>query len=128
MTAHAFRRTTVATTGTLPQLLTIDQRAERLGVGSRHVRRTVAEKRVPYLKVGKFVRFDPAEIATWLDLARVRPPRFGTWTVASRPCRSAVLRPAYRSVRVGQGWRSFARPQQRLIDAGRMIGCGEFEQ
>jgi excisionase family DNA binding protein len=65
------RRTTVATTGTLPQLLTIDQLAERFGVSSRHVRRLVAEKRVPYLKIGKFVRFDPAEIATWLDLTRV---------------------------------------------------------
>lgn len=57
-------------TATLPQLLTIDQLADRLGVSTRHVRRLVAEKRVPYLKVGKFVRFDPAEIAEWLDHAR----------------------------------------------------------
>jgi excisionase family DNA binding protein len=71
LTAHAFGRTTVATTGTLPQLLTIDQLVERLGVSGRHVRRLVAEKRVPYLKIGKFVRFDSAEIATWLDRARV---------------------------------------------------------
>jgi hypothetical protein len=34
------------------------------------VRRLVAEKRIPYLKVGHFVRFDPAEIAAWLDNAR----------------------------------------------------------
>jgi excisionase family DNA binding protein len=60
----------LATTGTLPQLLTIDQLAERLGVSVRHVRRLVAEKRVPYLKVGKFVRFDPVEIGEWLDNAR----------------------------------------------------------
>jgi excisionase family DNA binding protein len=55
----------------LPQLLTIDQLAERLGVSTRHVRRLVAEKRVPYLKVGWFVRFDPADVATWLDRGRV---------------------------------------------------------
>ena len=61
----------MATTGTLPQLLTIDQLAERLGVSTRHVRRLVAERRVPYLKVGKFVRFDPSEIAEWLDWTRV---------------------------------------------------------
>lgn len=61
----------MATTGTLPQLLTIDQLAERLGTSTRHVRRLVAERRVPYLKVGKFVRFDPAEISAWLDRTRV---------------------------------------------------------
>jgi excisionase family DNA binding protein len=60
----------LAPTGTLPQLLTIDQLAEQLNVSIRHVRRLVAERRVPYLKVGKFVRFDPAEISTWLDLGR----------------------------------------------------------
>ncbi len=51
---------------TIPQLLTIDQLAERLGITERHVRRLVAEKRVPYLKVGRLVRFDPSEIAKWL--------------------------------------------------------------
>ncbi len=56
---------------TLPQLLTIDQLAEQLGITVRHVRRLIAERRVPYLKVGKLVRFDPAEIAAWLDRHRV---------------------------------------------------------
>ena len=60
----------MASPDTLPQLLTIDQLAERLGVSIRHVRRLVAERRVPYLKVGWLVRFDPAEITAWLDGAR----------------------------------------------------------
>lgn len=60
----------MANTDTLPQLLTIDQLAEQLGITVRHVRRLIAERRVPYLKVGKLVRFDPAEIAGWLDAAR----------------------------------------------------------
>ena len=55
---------------TIPQLLTIDQLAERLGITVRHVRRLVAEKRVPYLKVGKLVRFDPDEIKQWLASRR----------------------------------------------------------
>jgi excisionase family DNA binding protein len=55
---------------TIPQLLTIDQLAERLGITVRHVRRLVAEKRVPYLKVGKLVRFDPDEIKQWLASQR----------------------------------------------------------
>ena len=60
----------MASTDTLPQLLTIDQLAERLEVSIRHVRRLVAERRVPYLKVGWLVRFDPTEIAAWLDGTR----------------------------------------------------------
>jgi hypothetical protein len=36
----------------------------------RHVRRLVAERRIPYLKWGHLVRFDPVEIAAWLDAAR----------------------------------------------------------
>jgi excisionase family DNA binding protein len=60
----------------LPRLLTIDQLAERLGVSIRHIRRLVAERRVPYLKVGWLVRFDPAEITARLDGAR-HPQRLG---------------------------------------------------
>lgn len=51
----------------LPQLLSIEQLAEHLGTSVRHVRRLVTERRVPYLKIGHFIRFDPAEIARWLD-------------------------------------------------------------
>ena len=55
----------------LPQLLTMDQLAERLGVTRRHVRRLVDERRVPFLRIGRFIRFDPSEIADWLDANRV---------------------------------------------------------
>jgi excisionase family DNA binding protein len=51
----------------VPKLLTMDELAERLGVTPRHIRRLVAERRVPFLRVGRFIRFDPAKIATWLD-------------------------------------------------------------
>jgi excisionase family DNA binding protein len=56
---------------TIPELMSIDQLAQRLGINVRHVGRLVAEKRVPYYKVGRLVRFDPAEIATWLEGRRV---------------------------------------------------------
>ena len=55
----------------LPKLLSIDELAETLGVTHRHVRRLVDERRVPFLKVGKFVRFDPAAILAWLEESRV---------------------------------------------------------
>ena len=56
---------------TIPQLLTIDQLAERLGITARHVRRLGAERRLPYYKVGRLVRFDPAEISQWLKTRRI---------------------------------------------------------
>ena len=59
----------------LPQLLTMDQLAESLNVAHRHIRRLVAERRVPVLKVGRFIRFEPAEIALWLKSRRVPDQR-----------------------------------------------------
>ncbi len=59
----------------LPELMTTDQLAERLGVTRRHVRRLVDERRVPFLRVGRFIRFDPAEIADWLNRNRVHSLR-----------------------------------------------------
>ncbi len=44
--------------------------AERLGVNQRHIRRLVAERRIPYLKWGHLLRFDPVELDAWLDRAR----------------------------------------------------------
>ena len=61
----------MTTNETVPHLLTIDQLAEQLGTTTRHVRRLVAERRVPYVKVGWLVRFDPAEIIVWLDDRRM---------------------------------------------------------
>jgi hypothetical protein len=36
-------------------------------VTRRHVRRLVIERRVPCLPVGRFIRFDAADISAWLD-------------------------------------------------------------
>ena len=57
----------------LPKLLDIGGVAEHLGVTERHVRRLVAERRIPFVKWGHLVRFDPGEIASWLDSVRVPP-------------------------------------------------------
>lgn len=47
--------------------------AERLGVNERHIRRLVAEKRIPFIKWGHLLRFDPADIEHWLDEFRRNP-------------------------------------------------------
>jgi excisionase family DNA binding protein len=49
--------------------------AEVLGVTPRHIQRLVAERRIPYLKVGRFVRFDRAELNDWLDQQRLEATR-----------------------------------------------------
>ncbi len=54
-------------------LMDINSVAARLGVSVRHIRRLVNERRIPYIKWGHLLRFDPIEIDQWLDGAR-RPP------------------------------------------------------
>lgn len=52
-------------------LLTMDQVALRLGTSLRHMRRLVAERRIPIVKVGHLVRFDGHDIEHWVDDHRV---------------------------------------------------------
>ncbi len=45
--------------------------AKYLGVGERHIRRLVQERRIPFIKWGHPLRFDPDEIDAWVDTKRV---------------------------------------------------------
>ena len=54
-------------------LLDVEGLAEWLGVEVVFVRRLVAERRIPFVKIGKFVRFDPGEVSVWIDRQRVSP-------------------------------------------------------
>jgi excisionase family DNA binding protein len=56
-------------------LIAMTDVALRLGTSERHVRRLVAERRIPIVKVGRFVRFDAHEIEHWIDDHRVAPAR-----------------------------------------------------
>jgi excisionase family DNA binding protein len=44
--------------------------AERLGVTLRFVRRLVAERRIPYIKLGKPVRFERADVERFIQNRR----------------------------------------------------------
>jgi excisionase family DNA binding protein len=55
------------------RLISIGDVANQLGVDVRHVRRLVYEKRIPYIKWGHLLRFDPAEIDAWIDTHRNQP-------------------------------------------------------
>ena len=54
------------------RLLSIADVADMLGVDVRHVRRLVFERRIPYIKWGHLLRFDPVEVASWIDTHRRR--------------------------------------------------------
>lgn len=69
------RAATGSTQRELPRLVDIATAAEVLGVGVRHVRRLVAERRIPFIKVGHYVRFDPELLAAWIDDRRVDAAR-----------------------------------------------------
>ena len=49
--------------------------AQHLGITERHVRRLVSERRIPFVKVGRFVRFDPIAVASWLERTAVKASR-----------------------------------------------------
>ncbi len=48
-------------------LLDLPGVAEWLGVGERHIRRLVHERRIPFVKWGHLLRFEPDDIEAWLD-------------------------------------------------------------
>ncbi len=60
-----------APASTSPGLLDIAGAAERLGIPQRFVRRLIDQRRIAFYKVGKHVRFDPADINRWLAAQRV---------------------------------------------------------
>jgi excisionase family DNA binding protein len=73
-------------------LLDADEVAERLGVSPRFVRRLVEERRIPFCKVGKFVRFRPTDVRAWLARSVVEPTRTLRWLCLSLPCPNLLSR------------------------------------
>lgn len=53
--------------------LDISEAAAYLNVSDRYVRRLVAERRVPYLKVGRLVRFRPEDLDSYLETCLIQP-------------------------------------------------------
>jgi excisionase family DNA binding protein len=77
----------------LDRLLTVEEAAERLGTSTRFVRRLIAERRIAYVKVGRHVRLDPADVEAFIAARRVevRPS-----SVAAFPRRRSSRAPAPR--------------------------------
>jgi excisionase family DNA binding protein len=68
-------RTPLTTSAPSAALIDIEQAAIRLGVSVRFMRRLVDERRIPFHKIGKYVRFDPADLDRFAMQGRVEPAR-----------------------------------------------------
>ncbi len=53
------------------ELLTIEQAGEYLGTGGRFVRRLIAQRRVAYVKLGKYVRLQRSALDAFIEAGRV---------------------------------------------------------
>jgi excisionase family DNA binding protein len=55
----------------MQNLLTMEEVAERLNTTPRHVRRLVSARRIAYRKLGRYVRFHPADVDEYIAANRV---------------------------------------------------------
>ncbi|WP_336323546.1 helix-turn-helix domain-containing protein [Streptomyces lavendofoliae] len=55
------------------RLLDVAEAADRLGVGERFIRRLVSERRIRYVKVGKYVRIADSVLDAYVGERTVEP-------------------------------------------------------
>lgn len=58
-------------------LLDVAGAASYLSVTERWVRRAVDERRIPYIKLGRLLRFDPDALDAWVAANAVTPGQAG---------------------------------------------------
>lgn len=57
-------------------LLTVDQVAEQLGTPTRFVRRLIAQRRIGFCRVGRYVRISANDLSDFIEAGRVDPAIF----------------------------------------------------
>ena len=60
----------MTTVPVLTQLLTLEEAAERLGTSVRFIRRLRAERRLPFVKLGRHLRIDSADLMAFVASCR----------------------------------------------------------
>ncbi|WP_199513455.1 helix-turn-helix domain-containing protein [Nucisporomicrobium flavum] len=55
----------------MDEVLTIEQAATRIQMSERYVRRLVAERRIPFHKLGRCVRIKASDLAAHVEAGRV---------------------------------------------------------
>jgi excisionase family DNA binding protein len=57
------------------RLLSVGEAAEVMGTPERFVRRLIAERRIAYHKIGKYVRIAETDVVAFVQAGRVEPVR-----------------------------------------------------
>ncbi len=60
---------------TREELMTVQQAGDYLGTGERFIRRLITERRISYVKIGKYVRLERATLDALVDSGRVPSQR-----------------------------------------------------
>lgn len=55
------------------QLLTVEVAAERMSTSVRFVRRLIAERRIEFVKLGRYVRISESALREFIEAGRVDP-------------------------------------------------------
>ena len=58
------------------RLLDVSASADYLGVGERFIRRLIAERRIPYVKIGRFVRISVDDLDAYIAATRHEATNF----------------------------------------------------
>jgi excisionase family DNA binding protein len=100
-------------------LLDVPGAAAYLGVSTAFVRRLVLEKRVRYYKVGKFVRFRPADLDAFVEAGRQDPVEVRVHPRSPfqrRPTQRSAQEVASRSASRGEPLRGRRAQRQKKAD------------
>jgi excisionase family DNA binding protein len=55
------------------RLLTVDAAADRLSTSPRFIRRLIAERRIEFVKIGRYVRISESALHDFIEAGRVEP-------------------------------------------------------
>ena len=68
----AIEKTAMGIAAQAGRLLTTEEAADCLGIGKRTIQELIAERKITYIKFGRNVRFDPADLAAFTERNRVK--------------------------------------------------------
>jgi excisionase family DNA binding protein len=55
------------------RLLTVDEAADRLSTSPRFIRRLIAERRIEFVRIGRYVRISESVLSDFIEAGRVEP-------------------------------------------------------
>jgi excisionase family DNA binding protein len=84
MGSMATTKTAPRRTGAAAGLIDVPTLAQRLGIQVSFVRKLVDQRRIPFIRIGRLIRFDPDEVDGWLVSNRVETIADAAWRRRNR--------------------------------------------